>query len=78
MPSVLENGRNSASTGFSFYQGYLNDKGTGKGKKSVIFKPIIRRSGDYKVMIAYPQRPENSQRVPVHIRHADGGGHGAR
>ena len=23
-------------------------------------------------MIAYPQRPENSTRVPVHIRYADG------
>jgi len=54
------------------HQGYLQDKGTGKGEKSVIFKPIIRRSGDYKVMIAYPQRPENSKRVPVQIRHADG------
>jgi hypothetical protein len=54
------------------YQGYLNDNGTGKGKKSVIFKPIIRRSGDYKVMIAYPHHSENSRRVPLHIRHADG------
>ncbi len=57
---------------FFVYQGYLHDKGTGKGKKSVIFKPIIRRSGDYKVMIAYPQHPENSKRVPVLSRHADG------
>jgi hypothetical protein len=57
---------------FFVYQGYLQDNGTGKGKKSVIFKPIIRRSGDYEVMIAYPQHSENSKRVPVHIRHADG------
>ena len=52
--------------------GYLHDKGTGKGKKSVIFKPIIRRSGLYEVWVAYPRRPENSKRVPVQIRHADG------
>ncbi len=54
------------------YHGYLHDKGTGKGKKSVIFKPIIRRSGDYEVQIAYPQHSENSKRVPILIRHADG------
>jgi hypothetical protein len=40
--------------------------------KSVIFKPIIRRSGLYEVQIAYPRRPENSTRVPILIRHADG------
>jgi hypothetical protein len=54
------------------HQGYLNDKGTGKGKKSVIFKPIIRRSGLYKVEIDYPIHSENSKRVPILIRHADG------
>jgi hypothetical protein len=52
--------------------GYLHDKGTGKGKKSVIFKPIIRRSGLYKVQVAYSRRRENSKRVPVLIHHADG------
>ncbi len=54
------------------HQGYLQDNGTGKGKKSVIFKPIIRRSGDYEVLIAYPKHSENSKRVPIHIRHANG------
>lgn len=53
-------------------QGYLQDNGTGKGKKSVIFKPIIRRSGYYEVRIAYPPRPENSKRVPVLIHHVGG------
>ena len=57
---------------FFIHQGYLQDNGTAKGKKSVIFKPIIRRSGDYEVLIAYPQRPENSKHVPILIRHADG------
>jgi hypothetical protein len=54
------------------YHGYLHDKGTGKGKKSVIFKPIIRRSGLYEVQFAYPIHSENSKRVPIHIRHANG------
>ena len=54
------------------YHGYLHDNGTGKGKKSVIFKPIIRRSGLYEVQIAYPPHSENSKRVPIHIRHANG------
>ena len=57
---------------FFIHQGYLHDKGTGKGRKSVIFKPIIRRSDDYEVLVAYPQHSENSKRVPIHIRHADG------
>jgi len=57
---------------FFINQGYLQDNGTDKGKKSVIFKPIIRRSGYYEVRIAYPPRPENSKRVPVLIHHADG------
>ena len=57
---------------FFIHQGYLRDMGTDKGKKSVIFKPIIRRSGLYEVQIAYPRRPENSTRVPILIRHADG------
>ncbi len=54
------------------HQGYLQDNGTDKGKKSVIFKPIIRRSGDYEVLIAYPKHSENSRRVPILIRHAIG------
>jgi len=58
--------------GFSVNQGYLHDKGTGKGEKSVIFKPIIRRSGLYEVKIAWPRRPENTKHAPIHIRHANG------
>ena len=58
--------------GFFVNQGYLNDKGTGKGEKSVIFKPIIRRSGLYEVKIAWPRRPENTKHAPILIRHADG------
>jgi hypothetical protein len=58
--------------GFCVNQGNLNDKGTGKGEKSVIFKPIIRRSGLYEVKIAFPRRPENSKHVPILICHADG------
>ena len=58
--------------GFCVNQGNLNDKGTGKGEKSVIFKPIIRRSGLYEVKIAWPRRPENTKHAPILIRHADG------
>jgi hypothetical protein len=58
--------------GFFVNQGYLKDKGTGKGEKSVIFKPIIRRSGLYEVKIAWPRRPENTKHAPILIRHADG------
>ena len=58
--------------GFFVNQGYLNDKGTAKGEKSVIFKPIIRRSGLYEVKIAWPRRPENTKHAPILIRHADG------
>ena len=58
--------------GFCVNQGTLNDKGTGKGEKSVIFKPIIRRSGLYEVKIAWPRNPENTKHAPIRIRHADG------
>ena len=58
--------------GFCVNQGNLNDKGTGKGEKSVIFKPIIRRSGLYEVKIAFPRRPKNTKHAPILIHHADG------
>ena len=58
--------------GFCVNQGNLNDRGTGKGEKSVIFKPIIRRSGLYEVKIAFPRRPKNTKHAPILIHHADG------
>ena len=62
----------SSKYGFCVNQGTLNDKGTGKGEKSVIFKPIIRRGGLYEVKIAWPRSPENTKHAPILIRHADG------
>ncbi|MCB1209172.1 MAG: DUF1553 domain-containing protein, partial [Verrucomicrobiales bacterium] len=52
--------------------GYLHDKNTGKGDKTLSFAPKIPTTGRYEVRIAFIGGPGRAERVPVTILHADG------
>ncbi len=52
--------------------GYLHDAEADKGAKTLTFTPKFPASGRYEVRLAYPAYPNRSERVPVHIFHANG------
>jgi hypothetical protein len=52
--------------------GYLHDMKSGKGSKSVTFKPDLPREGLYEVRLAHCYNVRRSTRTPVTICHAGG------
>jgi Protein of unknown function (DUF1553)/Protein of unknown function (DUF1549)/Planctomycete cytochrome C len=63
-----------SSTKYSSFvgEGYLHDMNQGKGTKTLTFVPKIEKSGRYEVRLAYMALKDRSEKVPVHILHADG------
>jgi hypothetical protein len=53
-------------------EGYLHDKNSGKGTKTLTFVPKLPRAGRYEVRIAYPAYDSRAKQVPVTVFHADG------
>ncbi|MEM7231929.1 MAG: DUF1553 domain-containing protein [Planctomycetota bacterium] len=52
--------------------GYLHDKGEGKGEKSLTFSPKLPRAGVYEVRFAYTPGTNRSPDAPVTVVSADG------
>jgi hypothetical protein len=52
--------------------GYLHDNNDGKGEKTLTFTPKFPAAGYYEVRLAYSSADGRSDRVPVHIFHANG------
>jgi cytochrome c553 len=52
--------------------GYLHDDNGGKGEKTLTFTPKFPAAGYYEVRLAYSSADGRSDRVPVHIFHANG------
>jgi hypothetical protein len=52
--------------------GYLHDMKTGKGTKSVTFRPTLPKAGWYEVRLAHCYNVRRSTKTPVTIHHADG------
>lgn len=52
--------------------GYLHDQKSGKGEKSVTWRPNIPKAGDYEVRISHCYNVRRATNTPVTIRHADG------
>lgn len=51
---------------------YLHDRGTGKGAKSVTFRPRLVQAGDYEVFAWWTAGPDRATRVPLTLGSADG------
>ena len=52
--------------------GYHHDGNTGKGSKSVEFRPSLTRTGPYEVAIWYPADSGRADNVPVDVVHGGG------
>ena len=52
--------------------GYLHDQKSGKGEKSVTWRPVIPEGGTYEVRISHCYNVRRATNTPVTIRHADG------
>ncbi|MBL6765167.1 MAG: DUF1553 domain-containing protein [Verrucomicrobiae bacterium] len=52
--------------------GYIHDGKEGKGEKSVIFRPDLKRAGNYEVRVSHNTNIRRSTNAPVTIRHAGG------
>lgn len=52
--------------------GYLHDQKSGKGEKSVTWRPVIPEGGTYEVRISHCYNVRRATNTPVMIRHADG------
>ena len=52
--------------------GYLHDQKSGKGKKSVTYRPKIPKAGWYEVRMSHCYNVRRSTNTPVTIHHADG------
>jgi hypothetical protein len=52
--------------------GYLHDEKTGKGEKSITWRPLLPHAGEYEVRIAYAGANGRDSAVPVTIRFAGG------
>ncbi len=53
-------------------QDYVHDIDQGKGKKSAVFEPKLRRGGKYEVRMSYTAGGNRASNVPVTIDHQDG------
>ena len=51
---------------------YVHDINQGKGKKSVVFEPKLKRGGRYEVRMSYTAGGNRASNVPVTIDHQDG------
>ena len=52
--------------------GYLHDQKSGKGEKSVTWRPVVPEGGTYEVRISHCYNVRRATNTPVTIRHADG------
>lgn len=52
--------------------GYLHDRKSGKGEKSVTFVPDLPKAGRYEVRLSHCYNERRSTNTPVTIRHAKG------
>ena len=52
--------------------GYLHDDKSGKGSKSITFRPNLERPGTYEVRLSYVAATNRASNTPVTIRHAGG------
>ena len=52
--------------------GYLHDQKSGKGEKSVTWRPVIPEGGTHEVRISQCYNVRRATNTPVTIRHADG------
>jgi hypothetical protein len=52
--------------------GYLHDENSGKGAKSVRFRPKLPKAGRYEVRVAYAAGSNRATNVPVTIHHKGG------
>jgi hypothetical protein len=52
--------------------GYLHDRKSGKGKKSVTWRPEFPRAGRYEVRVSHCYNVRRATNTPVTIRHAKG------
>lgn len=74
LDGVTISGNWISSTYVSGYWGsdYMHDDNTGKGQKSVLYKPIIPVSDFYKVFIRWTADQGRAYNVPVRIAHSGG------
>ena len=52
--------------------GYLHDQKSGKGEKSVTWRPVIPEGGTYEVRISHCYNVRRATNTPVTIRYAGG------
>jgi len=62
----------STSQGNKWGLNFLDDKGEGKGDKSVTFTPNIKESGDYLVYIRWVEDDNRATKVPVTVKGGNG------
>jgi hypothetical protein len=62
----------STSDGNKWGLNYLDDKGEGKGDKSVTFTPNIKEKGEYLVYIRWVANDKNATKVPVTVKDGNG------
>jgi len=53
-------------------KGYLHDAKTGKGAKSMTFRPTLPAAGEYEVRLAHNYNVRRTTTAPVTVHHADG------
>ncbi len=72
--AVTITGAWAASTSNASWQGanYIHDLNSDKGSKSVVFRPTLPESRNYKVAIFYSSFSNRATNVPVTISHASG------
>ncbi len=71
---VVRTGTWTTSTSEPGYYGtgYVHDGNTGKGTKSIAFRPDLPRSGDYRVYVRWTAGDTRATNAPIDVVHADG------